>query len=94
MPMWILLRSVWLLSLLLGAPSLASAAEFTMAQRAEIIAIVRDALKNDPSILRDAVTSLQADEGEHARAASHAAIADARDSLVRPERPGGRQRQR
>jgi protein-disulfide isomerase len=85
--MKIVLRGIWLLPFLLGAPTLAPAAEFTMAQRAEIIAIVRDALKNDPSILRDAVASLQADEGEQAKAASHAAIADAKGSLVRPEDP-------
>ena len=44
--------------------TLARAAEFTPAQRAEIVAIVRDALKQDPSILRDAVIALQADEGD------------------------------
>jgi protein-disulfide isomerase len=33
----------------------ALAAEFTPAQRAEIVQILRDALKQDPSILRDAV---------------------------------------
>ena len=35
----------------------ASAAEFTPAQRAEIVTILRDALKQDPSILRDAVVA-------------------------------------
>jgi hypothetical protein len=49
-----------LLALLL--PCAAGAAEFTTAQRAEIISILRDALKQDPSILRDAVAALQADE--------------------------------
>ncbi len=39
-----------------------SADEFTAAQRAEIVKIMRDALKQDPSILRDAVVALQADE--------------------------------
>jgi protein-disulfide isomerase len=80
-------RGVWLLPLLLGLASPAPAAEFTVAQRAEIIAIVRDALKNDPSILRDAVASLQADEGEQTRAATRTAITDARDKLVQPEDP-------
>ena len=36
---------------------------FTPAQRAEIVAIVREALKRDPSILRDAVIALQTDDG-------------------------------
>ncbi len=35
------------------------AAEFTPAQRAEIVQIVREALKQDPSILRDAVDALR-----------------------------------
>jgi protein-disulfide isomerase len=37
-------------------------AAFTPAQRAEIVSILRQALKSDPSILRDAVAALQADE--------------------------------
>ncbi len=51
-------------ALLLGAPALAAdpAPSFTPDQRREIIQIVRDALKADPTILRDAVVSLQADE--------------------------------
>ena len=43
-------------------PARAQAASFTPAQRAEIVAIIRDAMKQDPSILRDAVTALQDDE--------------------------------
>lgn len=61
-----------------GAP----AAEFTPAQRAEIVGIVRDALKQDPSILRDAITALQADDGERAEAATRAAIVQAKGRLV------------
>ena len=37
---------------------LAWAAEFSAAQRAEIVAIIREALKSDASILRDAVAAL------------------------------------
>jgi len=47
------------------APSLAAHAQvpgFTPAQKTEIIKIIRDALKTDPSILREAVGSLQADD--------------------------------
>ena len=65
----------------------AHAAEFTPAQREEIVQILRDALKQDPSILRDAVTALQADEGDRQLAASRAAIAAARDKLVDPADP-------
>jgi protein-disulfide isomerase len=66
-----------------GAP----AAEFTPAQRAEIVATVRDALKQDPSILRDAIVALQADDGERSQEASRAAIAQARPQLVAPSDP-------
>jgi protein-disulfide isomerase len=75
-----------LLPILLWAPA-APAAEFTPAQRAEIVAIVRDALKQDPSILRDAVVALQADDGEKSQAATRAAIAISRNELVTPADP-------
>ena len=39
------------------------APSFTPQQRAEIVAVVREALQKDPSILRDAVIALQADDG-------------------------------
>lgn len=63
----------------------AGAAEFTPAQRAEIVQILRDALKQDPSILRDAVGAMQADESDHQRAA----LAAAKDTLVDPADPVG-----
>ncbi len=76
------LLTVCLMSLGIGA---AAAAEFTPAQRAEIVAVVRDALKKDPSILRDAVVALQTDETERSQAASRAAIAQ--NQLVTPADP-------
>ena len=45
---------------LLGGRAMAQA--FSEAQRAEIIDILRDALKRDPSILREAFGALQAAE--------------------------------
>jgi protein-disulfide isomerase len=63
----------------------ASAGEFTPAQRAEIVQILRDALKQDPSILRDAVAAMQADEGDHQRAA----LVAAKDALIDPADPVG-----
>ncbi len=63
----------------------AQADEFTPAQRAEIVRILRDALKQDPSILRDAVTAMQADEANRQRAA----IAAARTTMVDPADPVG-----
>jgi protein-disulfide isomerase len=61
----------------------AGATEFTPAQRAEIVQILRDALKQDPSILRDAVSAMQADESDRQRATLEAV----KDSLVDPRDP-------
>jgi protein-disulfide isomerase len=69
------------------APRSARAAEFTPAQRAEIVGIVREAMKQDPSILRDAVVALQADEGERTQAATRAAIAHNQGRLITPADP-------
>ena len=69
------MRPVVLLALALLLPGLrpAAADSFTPAQRDEVVRIVRDALKADPSILRDALTTLQADEeSRHAKATGDA----------------------
>jgi len=63
----------------------ASAGEFTPAQRAEIVQILRDALRQNPSILRDAVKALQTDDGERQRAA----ITGMKDKLVDAADPVG-----
>jgi protein-disulfide isomerase len=63
------------LALLLAAWRPALADDFTPAQRAEIINIVRDALKKDPTILRDAFVELQKDEAQGQQRATTAAIA-------------------
>ena len=65
----------------LAAPT-ASAASFTAEQRAEIVAILREALRSDPSILRDAMQALQADEGARRDEATRAVIAKNRDALL------------
>ena len=44
-------------TLLFSAPLRAAEPAFTPDQRQQIIQIIRDALKNDPSILRDAVVA-------------------------------------
>ncbi len=82
-----LTRSAALLLCGLLAASAARAADFTPAQRAEIVAVVRDALKQDPSILRDAIVALQADESARSEEAARSAIAQSRDSLVTPADP-------
>jgi protein-disulfide isomerase len=79
-----------LLSLaLLTSPLPALAEEFSPVQRDEIINILRAALKQDPSILRDAIAALQADESAREQAATKSAIASMKDSLVAPNDPEG-----
>ena len=65
-----------------GVRTAAGAEQFTPAQRAEIVRIVRDALRNDPSILREAVEALQAAEGKRAEDSRRAAIAMAQPVLL------------
>src|SRR6185312_4563542 len=56
------MRALLLLALLL--PTVAQAQGFSPPQRDEIVRIVRDALKSDPTILRDALVALQNDESK------------------------------
>ncbi|MEJ1975120.1 MAG: DsbA family protein [Acetobacteraceae bacterium] len=65
---------------LLGA-GMAQAQPMTQAQRAEIVQIVREALVKDPSILRDALASLQKDETLREDVAARAAISTQREAL-------------
>ncbi len=68
---------LFIAALLCSSPLAAAPVEdgFTPAQRQQIVQIVREALKSDPSILRDAVAALQADDETKQAAASQAAIA-------------------
>jgi protein-disulfide isomerase len=86
--------AIWLAILLAAAPlaaPLAASARaedvFTPAQREAIIAIVREALKRDPTILRDAVEAMQADEAATRQANAKAAIVARRGALVSPSDP-------
>jgi len=60
----------------------ADPSSFTPAQRDEIVRVVRQALKADPSILRDAVTSMQADDQTREAAESRAAIKNNQKALL------------
>lgn len=55
-------------------PAMAHAAGFTPQQREEIVGILRDALKRDPSILREAVMALQADDARQQNQAQAGAL--------------------
>jgi protein-disulfide isomerase len=60
----------------------APAPSFTPEQRAEIVRIVHDALKTDPSILRDAITTLQAQDAAHDADEARAMIAAKQKDLL------------
>ena len=70
-----------------SAPPATAPSAFSAQQRAEIVDIVRNALKRDPSILRDAVTALQADNANQHAADTRAAIAAQRVALSDPADP-------
>ena len=55
---------------------------FTSAQRTEIVQLLRDALRSDPSILRDAITTLQQDDARQQDVATRSAIAAQHQALV------------
>ena len=75
------------LAAMLLLPAASRADGFTPVQRAEIVSIVRDAMKHDPSILRDAVAALQADDARHQEADQRAMITAHQDALVSPHDP-------
>lgn len=64
-------------------PGLALAQGFSPAQRAEIIEILRDALREDPTILRDALGALDRAENASRLESRRAAIAQQAEALFR-----------
>ena len=77
-----------LASSLLGAPALAQPAPaLSAAQRAEVVALLRDTLRADPSILRDALAALQADDDRQQAAAQGQMLAQVAGKLVDPADP-------
>jgi protein-disulfide isomerase len=78
------MRLFFLVACLIAAilPAMAAESGFTPDQRKQIIQIIRDALKTDPTILRDAVTSLQASDAAHEESDAKARIAAQHSALV------------
>ncbi|MFQ3622016.1 MAG: DsbA family protein [Acetobacteraceae bacterium] len=71
---------------LLAAPSAASAqapAGFTPDQRAAIVEVLREALRSDPSILREAIAALQADNARREAEASRSVVRAQAEALFR-----------
>ena len=81
------MRALLAATLLLSAFASARAQEFTPSQRDAIVGILRDALHRDPSILRDALAALQADESRQQEQATQATIARLGSKLVDPADP-------
>lgn len=80
------MRPIFRLALLLVAlvlPPFAWAQGFTPAQRAEIVEILRQALREDPSILRDAIGGLEAAEQAARAEAQRQAIRNQEAALFR-----------
>jgi protein-disulfide isomerase len=67
-----------------GAPP--AAATFTPEQRQEIISILREAMKSDPSILRDAITAMQEGQRAEQEKARREALAANHDALFNDAR--------
>ena len=63
-------------------PAAAQGGAFTPAQRAEIVQIIRQALRQDPSILRDAITALEDDETRRKDTVTERAIGGLQAALV------------
>ncbi len=64
-----------------SAPSQSVPAQFTPAQRMEIVAILRNALRTDPTILGDAITALRASEQQKQQAEASGALQANRPAL-------------
>lgn len=73
--------------LLLAGPAPALAQSLTPQQRTEIVSILRETLRADPSILRDAVAAMQADDARREAAAQQDMIVLLGDTLVTPADP-------
>ena len=78
-----LLALAVLLAALAAAPGPAPAEGLTEAQRGEVVEILRRALREDPSILRDAIVAMQEAEERERAEAGRAAIRRGADALFR-----------
>jgi len=76
-------RTLLTLGALLALSGAALAQGFTPEQRAEIVSIIREAMRSDPSILRDAIGALQDGERQAQEQARRQAMAANADALFR-----------
>ena len=64
-------------------PAQQAPGSFTAQQRQEIVGIMREALRTDPSLLRDAITALQEDEERQKTSAAQGTIGEVSQALFR-----------
>ena len=77
---------IWLAALAVSVAP-AAAETFTPAQRQEIVAVVRQALKADPAILRDALAAVQEDDAKKQDSVTRDVLALLAGKLVDPADP-------
>jgi len=82
-----ILLPLFLLAALILPPPAAAADSFTPVQRQEIITVLRQALKQDPTILRDAMAAMQADEQQKQEKVTRDVIAMLGPRLIDPADP-------
>ena len=73
------------LALLLATP--AAGQSLTPAQRSEVVGVLRETLRADPSILREALLALQADDARREETATQNTLAKLAGTLVDPADP-------
>lgn len=78
-----MIRFVPILALALALALPAAAQSLSVTQREEVVRILREALVQDPSILRDAIAAMQAAEEMDAARAAQVALGASRDALER-----------
>jgi protein-disulfide isomerase len=83
LPLCRLARRVLPILLAFAAPALAQAPALTEAQRQEVVEVVRQALRQDPSILRDALAAMQEAQQQARESTRASAIAAQAGALLR-----------
>ena len=85
--MRLFLLAAALLASLAASPCASAQGALTPAQRAEIVGLLRDTLRRDPSILRDALAALQADDARKQEGVQAEVLALLAGKLVDPADP-------
>jgi protein-disulfide isomerase len=85
--LFVLLATATILAACAARARPVSTTAFTREQRAQIVQIMRDAMRKDPSILRDAIVVVQADNDRIEAQAQHETLANHQDVLFEANDP-------